>query len=367
MKYLFLNSVAGIGSTGRIAARQCRELHQQGHECVLAYGWEKGICDDIPTYHIGSRLDNCLHAAGTRLLGAHGFGSAAATRRFLRWVRDYDPDVIWLHNIHGYYLQVELLFRYLKNSGKQIFWTLHDCWSFTGHCPHFDDCEKWKTGCHHCPRFREYPVSFVDSSRSSYARKRDAFTGVPGLTLITPSQWLADLTRESFLKEYPVQVLPNTIDTSVFRPTPSDFRARYGLTGKRLLLGVSGSWSEKKGLGDLLALSRELPDFCRIVLVGLTPEQLAGMPETVLALPRTNSPAELAEIYSAADLFVNPTYEDTYPTVNLEARACGARVVCYDTGGCRETLGEADVLIPRGDREALAAAVIHLLEKGENQ
>ena len=366
MKYLFINSVAGIGSTGRIAAAQCRELMAQGHECLLAYGRDKANCDDVSTVRIGTPMDYRLHGLRTRLLDDHGFGSKAATRVFLERVRAFDPDVVWLHNIHGYYIHVGLLFDYLKKSGKKVIWTLHDCWSFTGHCAHFDyiGCEKWKTGCFACPQKKEYPAGMVlDASRSNYEKKRAAFTGIADMTLITPSRWLAELVKQSFLKEYPVEVVYNTVNTQVFRPTAGDFRRKHHLEGKKLLLGVAGVWGARKGLEDFIRLSERLDDRCRVVLVGLTPEQISAMPETVLALPKTNSPAELAEIYTAADLFVNPTYEDTFPTVNLEARACGARIISYDTGGCRETLGEGDVLVPRGDLDGLLAAIMQRIEE----
>ncbi len=364
MKYLLINSQAGLGSTGRLAAEASRRLMGEGHSCVLAYGWEKGNCEDIPCVKIGTKMDLYTHALKTRLLDGHGFGSYGATRKFLRWVREYDPDVVWLHNIHGYYLHMELLFAYLKETRKQVIWTLHDCWSFTGHCPHFEavGCERWKTGCGHCPQSRAYPVSwFWDGSRQNYQRKRRAFTGVPELTIITPSQWLAELVGESFLKDYPVQVVPNEIDTALFRPTPGDFRRRYGLENRKILLAVASAWTERKGLQDLLFLSRNLD--AAVVLVGHS----ENLPDTVLALPKIHDRRQLAEIYSAADLFVNPTYEDTYPTVNLEARACGCRVVSYDTGGCRETLGPGDVLVPRGDRMALLDALREALERGETE
>lgn len=360
MKYLFINSVAGIGSTGRIAAAQCRELMAQGHECRLAYGRDAANCDDIPTIRIGSPMDYRRHGIRTRLLDDHGFGSKAATLRFLRQVREYDPDVVWLHNIHGYYIHVGLLFDYIKETGKKVIWTLHDCWSFTGHCAHFDyiGCEKWKTGCHNCPQKGEYPASMLrDASCSNYVRKRAAFTGVEDLKLITPSKWLADLVKQSFLQEYPVEVVYNTINTEVFRPTPGDFRRQQGLEGKKILLGVAGVWGERKGLQDFVRLAEKLDDRYRVVLVGLTPEQIGAMPKSILALPKTNSPRELAEIYTAADLFINPTYEDTYPTVNLEARACGTRIISYNTGGCPETLGPGDILVPRGDLDALVEAI----------
>lgn len=360
MKYLFINSVAGFGSTGRIAAEKCRELMAQGHECVLAYGRQKANCDDLKTIRIGTSLDYKLHGVRTRLLDDHGFGSAGATRTFLKWVKEYDPDVIWLHNIHGYYIHIGLLFAYLRTSGKKIFWTLHDCWSFTGHCAYFDfvGCDRWKTGCHHCPQKKNYPAGMlVDNSRNNYKNKNKVFTGIPNLTLITPSRWLADLTRESFLREYPVEVVYNTINTNVFQPTVSDFRQKHGLEDKKIVLGVASVWEARKGLRDFVKLSQMLDDSWKIVLVGTNEQDRAQLPDSILALPRTNSPKELAEVYSAADVFVNPTYEDNYPTVNLEARACGTRVVSYDAGGSPETLGDGDISVPKGNVDALLVAV----------
>lgn len=360
MKYLFINSVAGFGSTGRIAAQQCRDLMAQGHQCTLAFGRDKANCDDIPTVRIGGDWDVRLHGLRNRLLDDQGFGSKAATRRFLDWMKEYDPDVIWLHNVHGYYLHIGLLFSYLKTCGKQIRWTLHDCWTFTGHCAYFDfaGCEKWKTGCHHCPQKHTYPQSLLrDNSRKNFQKKSSLFTGIPNLTLITPSQWLADLLQESYLREYPVEVVYNTINTEVFKPSPSNFREKHGLQDKKILLGVASIWEERKGLRDFVKLSQMLLPEYKIVLVGVTAQQEKALPQNILALPRTNSPRELAEIYTAADLFVNPTYEDNYPTVNLEARACGTRIICYDTGGCRETLGPGDTLVKKGDVEALLASI----------
>ena len=360
MKYLFINSVAGVGSTGRIVAQTCRKLQQQGHTCVIAYGREKANCEDLETVAIGASLDYKLHGVLNRITDRHGFYSRRATARFLNWVRTYDPDVIWLHNIHGYYLHIGLLFEYLKQSGKQVKWTLHDCWAFTGHCAYFDfaRCDRWKTGCHDCPQKKAYPTSLLrDGSKENYAKKKSLFTGVPNMTLITPSKWLADLAGIGFLGEYPIEVSCNTVNTEVFCPTEGDFRSRYGLEEKILLLGVAGVWDARKGLRDFLRLAQMLDDSYRIVLVGLSDKQLRDLPANVIGLKRTNNAKELAHLYTTADVFVNPTYEDNYPTVNLEARACGTRIVCYDTGGCPETIGEGDTLVPKGDVEALCACI----------
>lgn len=340
MKYLFINSVAGIGSTGRIVADKCRELQKQGNQCVIAFGRAAANCDDIETVQIGTKFDYQWHGVLTRLFDLHGFGSKRATRKFLQWVKEYEPDVIWLHNIHGYYINIELLFDYLKSCGKKIYWTLHDCWAFTGHCSHFTaaKCEQWRSHCSHCSQLRRYPKCYAISNvNRNFERKKASFTGVPNMKLIVPSHWLEGLVKQSFLQEYPVEVFYNTIDMNVFKPTPSNFRKRYGLPGKKIVLGVASVWDERKGLNDFIQLANMLDDGYVVVLVGLTDKQIKQLPKKILGIQRTNSAQELAAIYTAADVFVNPTYEDNYPTVNLEAQACGTPVITYDTGGCKET------------------------------
>ena len=359
MKYLFINSVAGYGSTGRIAAETCRELMKDGHECVLAFGRNKANCEDVPTVQIGTAWDYRLHGVRGRLLDDHGFGSKAATRRFLDWVREYDPDVIWLHNIHGYYIHIGLLFDYLRGCGKKIFWTLHDCWSFTGHCAYFDfaGCDKWKTGCHHCPQKNTYPQSLLlDNSRRNYERKKLLFTGIPDLTLTVPSHWLESRVKQSFLGEYPVQVDYNKIDRTVFKPTPGDFREKYGLEKKTILLGVASVWEERKGLKDFLALSSMLDDRYRIVLIGLSEEQRKNLPQNILGLPRTNSLEELAQAYTAADLFVNPSVEETFGMTAMEARCCGTEAIVYKDTACEEIVNQfGGIAVDRGAENLLAA------------
>ena len=369
MKYLFINSVAGFGSTGRIAAEKCRELMAQGHTCVLAYGRERANCDDIETWQIGSPLDFKIHGVMNRIFDNHGFGSRAATRAFLERVKQYDPDVIWLHNIHGYYINIELLFSYLKQSGKKIFWTLHDCWSFTGHCTHFDfvGCDRWKTGCHHCPQKGEYPASLLlDNSRSNYEKKKKLFTGIGNLTIITPSCWLADLVRQSFLGEYPVEVVYNRINRDIFKPTPGNFRQKHDLDGKKIILGVASVWSQRKGLGDFVALAAMVEESYRIVLVGLTPEQAKGLPENMLAIPRTNSMKELAEIYTAADVYVSPSVEESFGMTAMEALCCGTPAIVYRGTACEEIARQfGGIVVDRG-AEAIFRAIGEL-EKKEGQ
>ncbi len=366
MKYLFINSVAGFGSTGRIAAETCRELMAQGHTCVLAFGREKANCEDIPTVRIGSSLDCRLHGIRSRLMDDHGFGSKAATEKFLRWVREYDPDVIWLHNVHGYYIHIGLLFSYLKESGKKIFWTLHDCWSFTGHCAYFDfvRCDKWKTGCHHCPQKGSYPASLLrDNSQGNFDARKALFTAIPDMTLIVPSHWLEKRVKQSFLKDYPVNVVYNTINQDIFKPTPSDFRIKHNLEGKIILLGVASVWDQRKGLQDFIDLSRLLDDSYKIVLIGLSQAQIGSLPENVLGLPRTNSMEELAQAYTAADLFLSPSTEETFGMTAMEARSCGTEAIVYRDTACEEVVDKFGGIAVAWGAEHLYDAVMKLTKE----
>ena len=344
MRILLINAVCGTGSTGKICAELAEKFEKEGNEVKIAYGRDGFVPEKYQKYavRIGNDTDVKLHALKTRITDKHGLYSKKATKQFLKWAEEYSPDILWLHNIHGYYINYEMLFSWIKSRPQmQVKWTLHDCWSFTGHCPHFmvAKCDKWKSQCQKCPQTKRYPASYVfDNSRQNYIRKKAAFTGVKNMTVITPSKWLAELVKESYLKEYEVEVVYNTIDTSVFKPTESDFRTKNGLENKKIILGVASTWDKYKGLYDFYELRKLLDENYSIVLVGLNDTQLGELPGGIIGIKRTNSKEELAAIYTAADVFVNPTYEDTYPTVNLEAQACGTPVITYRTGGSPETL-----------------------------
>lgn len=340
MKILQINSVCGRGSTGRIVMQIHRELIKNAHQSYVAYGRSPAI-NSAEVIRIGTNFDVYTHVLLTRLFDLHGFGSKNATKKFLKKVEELNPDVIHLHNIHGYYINIDLLFDYLKEKQKPIVWTLHDCWSFTGHCAYFDyvNCYKWRFGCQDCPQKRSYPASYiVDGSKRNYEKKKQLFTGLKRMVIVTPSKWLASLVKESFLKDYPVEVIPNGIDTSVFKPTHGDFRKKYGLENKFIILSVANVWEERKGLKHFLELASMLKQDEVIVLVGLNKKQIKKLPRGIIGIERTNSARELAEIYTTADVFVNPTLEDNYPTVNLEAQACGTYVITFDSGGAKETL-----------------------------
>ena len=348
MKVLQINSVCGIRSTGRICTDIADVLTANGHECKIVYGRET-VPEKYKKYavRIGSNTDVKLHALESRLFDNSGFGSKKATNDFIKWVKEYDPDVIHLHNIHGYYINIEILFNYLKSCNKRIIWTLHDCWTFTGHCSYFTivKCEQWKAHCSYCVQKHCYPSSILaDHCKSNFERKRALFSGIKDMTLITPSKWLADLVSESFLKKYPVKVIHNGIDLSVFKPTESDLRKKYGLTDKKVILGVASVWDERKGLDDFIKLLDLLDRQYQIVLIGLSDRQLKKMPDNVIGIKRTDSVTELAQWYTTADVFLNLTYEDNYPTVNLEAQACGTPCITYRTGGSVESVPEENIV-----------------------
>lgn len=347
MKVLQINSVCGVGSTGRIATDIHKLLIEQRHESYIAYGRELASnCNN--TMKIGNKLDNYKHVAMTRILDKHGFGSKKATYEFVKNVKLLNPDIIHLHNIHGYYINIEILFDYLKEINKPVIWTLHDCWSFTGHCAYFDyvQCEKWKTGCNKCPERRNYPASILlDNSTYNYNNKKDIFNGVKDMTIVTPSIWLSKLVKDSFLKDYSVEVINNGVDMKIFKPTPSNFKKKFNIEDKFIILGVASVWSRRKGLDDFIKLSEIIDNNFVIVLVGLNSTQLKKIPQKIIGISKTNNTKELAEIYSTADIFFNPTYEDNYPTTNIESLACGTPVITYDSGGSSECINDKNGLI----------------------
>ena len=342
---------------------------QQGHESYIAFG-RGNRPSASKTIRIGNDWDFRLHALKTRLFDLHGFGSKKATKDFIKNVIGINPDIIHLHNIHGYYLNVEALFNYLKQANKPVVWTFHDCWPFTGHCSYFDgvNCFKWVTECHHCPNKKRYPASwFLDNSRNNYHRKKDLFTGVKNLTIITPSHWLAAHLKNSFLREYPVKVIHNGIDLEAFNPKQSaEIFEKYDLQQWPIVLGVASVWDKRKGLADFIRLREFLSENIQVVLVGLNNQQLNALPKGIKGIARTESIQELAALYSVASVFVNPTYVDNFPTTNIEALACGTPVVAYNTGGSPEAVDEhTGMVVEKGDIKGLAEAIHSIIEKGK--
>ncbi len=378
MKVAIINTVVGTGSVGRIACGTADEIMESGGEALLCRGRGEAV-PGYDNYRIGSDPDMALHGVLTRITDRHGLYSRGATRRLIRRLEGYDPDVIQLHNVHGYYVNYPLLFDWLRSCKKPIVWTLHDCWAFTGHCAHFEycECDKWcrDTGCFDCPEKNEYPASYMrDASQSNFKLKKEHFTGIPGLHLVTPSNWLKDAVSRSFLSDYPVKVINTGIDLDIFSPGAGEtagadqgkgaagIRERYGIGGKTLLLGVANPWRETKGMYDFASLydmlEKEHPGEYSVAMIGLRPSQMERLPEGIIKIVHTDSVRELAEWYSTADFYVNLTYGDTFPTTNIEAIACGTPVITYNAGGSGEIVTpETGAVVGKGDISAVVKAV----------
>lgn len=358
MKTVQINSVCQYGSTGKIAVDISRGLTEDGVENYIFYGvgdstYKKGI-------KFGSNLNVTSHQIKTRLLGKHGFYSKHATKELIEKLRGLRPDLIHLHNLHGHYLNVELLFEFLKEINKPVIWTLHDCWSFTGHCSHFDyiGCLKWKTHCFSCPQLREYPKSLIfDRSKESFFDKKRLFSSLENMTIVTPSKWLKGLVEESFLKHYPVVVINGGIELDIFKPIKSDFRQKHNIEDKFILLAVANYWTEKKGYHHILNLSNMIGEDEVIVIVGVSEEQRKDLPYNIIGITKTYSLENLVEIYSAADVCVNPTLEETLSLINIESLACATPVITFNTGGSPETIDEeTGIVVKRDDLMAMVDA-----------
>lgn len=317
---------------------------------------------------IGNVIDKSIHLMLGRITGYHGCYSNIATEKFIKKVRKLNPEIIHLHNIHGDFLNYRLLFNYIKQHNVRVIWTLHDCWSFTGRCPHFvmSQCDKWKTGCGNCPYPKNsYPKVLVDKTAKMWELKKKWFTSVEDMTIVTPSQWLAKLVKESFFNDYPVKVINNGIDLSVFKPTESDFRQKYGLVNKYILLGVADNWGARKGLDVFVELSKRLDSAkYQIVLVGTNDSVDKQLPDNIISIHRTQNQKELADIYTATDLFVNPTREEVLGLVNIEALACGTPVITFDSGGSPECIDETcGSVVECDDINTMESEIIRIAEK----
>jgi len=368
LKVLQINTVCGKGSTGRIAVNINEHLIKNGHQGIVAYG--VGSSDYRHSYKIGGCINYYYHNIMSRIFGHEGFYSIIATKRFLKWIDRYNPDIIHLHNIHGHYINAKLLFRYLKANKFPIIWTLHDCWPFTGKCTHFDmaGCNKWQNACCSCPQLKEYPASIFDSSKKDYIAKKDLFSNID-INFVSPSKWLKGLLKQSYLKDNYAEVINNGIDTSIFKNTKlenSDLKAR--LKDKFVVLGVASPWSARKGYNDFIKIANKLEskDEIIIVMVGPNDAQADAAPSNVIAVKITNNTEELAQIYSRADIFVNTTYEDNYPTVNLEAMACGTYVITYKTGGSPEAvlMHNSGCVVGTGDYNKIAELIEEFARNG---
>lgn len=357
MPILFqINATANWGSTGRIAEQIGQKAIERGWDSYIAYS-RYANKSTSKLIRVGNNLTTYFHALLARLFDIAGLGSYLSTKTLLRKIRRIKPDIIHIHNIHGYVLNYKHLFKFLKGSDINVVWTFHDCWAFTGHCAHFvtANCTKWKKMCHSCALKKTYPASFfLDRSEQNFRLKKQYFVSCNKLTIIPASFWLADFVRESFLNEKRIEVIHNGVDLSVFRPTNKESR-KHGLF---TVLAVSNVWNREKGLYDILQLRQALSSEYKIIVVGVTSEQQKLFPDGIISLQRTQNVKDLVDLYSSADVFINPTYADTFPTVNLESLACGTPVITYRTGGSPEAIDEnTGIVVEQGDINGMVKAI----------
>jgi len=372
IKLLQIVVEGNTGSTGTIA--------EAIGGMALSYGWESYIAhgryprkSTSKIIRIGTDLDVYLHGIETRLFDRHGLGSRRATKKLVDQISEINPDIIHLHHLHGYYINIDIVFKYLHKANKPVVWTFHDCWAFTGHCCYFDyiGCEKWKTECNHCPQKNEYPSSLiVDSSRKNFYLKKELFTAVPDLTVVTVSEWLERLVRCSFFSKNNTIPIHNGIDLSMFKPNENSehIKAMYNIKNKYLLLGVASPWGRRKGLSDFIKLSKCLKHDEVVILVGLNKAEIKKLPNNIVGLLKTENKQQLVDLYSAADVFVNPTLEDNFPTTNIEALACGTPVITYNTGGSPEAItNDTGIVVEKGSITGLLKAIEKVRAGEKNQ
>ena len=368
MKLVQINPVLRRStSTGRIMEEIGDLMMTNGWECYAAYskGRDGLISTRMNPIPVGNFLSTIIHGLNTRFFDRHGLASYMATKIFINKLKEIQPDIVHIHNIHGYFLNYKLLFEYLSKNNVKVVWTVHDCWLYTGHCYYYSaaGCYKWKTGCGNCPQRMRFPKSLMfDRSAQNYIDKKRAFTSMPhdNMVIVPVSQWMRDEMRESYLKDYPFRVIHNGIDTDIFSPQPvEEVKKKYGIAGyDKIILGLASLWFREKGLYDFIEMSKMLRPDEKIVMVGVDDKTRRLLPDNILTIRRTDNVQELAALYSAATAFVNPTWQDNYPTVNLEAQACGTPVVTYRTGGSPESLLPATGrIVEQGDVSGLLAAV----------
>lgn len=352
MKILQINSNVGIGSTGRIVEGiGLKILEQKGWKSIVAFGRE-GSKSKSEILKIGNVWDVYCHVVLTRLTDRNGIYSTRSTKKLLKKVIQFAPDIIHLHNVHAYYINYKLLFDFLNEYEIPVVWTFHDCWPFTGHCVYFDSvgCNKWESECFSCPQSNTYPKSFYDNSRSNYQLKKQLYSNSKNLTIVTVSDWLSENVKRSFLSKHRIETIYNGVDIHAFNPIKSSELESIG-NNQFVILGVASPWTERKGLVDFISLRSRL---CRnsflLILIGLNSQQIRALPKGILGVKKTNSTQELADYYSRADVYLNMTYEDNFPTTNIEALACGTPVITYSTGGSPEAVCDlTGFVVPKGD------------------
>lgn len=369
MKTILEINTTNYASTGNIALNIAKEARNSGFKVYTAcknakeslkYQYEDQI-------YIGNRYDRLISQELAYITGLRGYFNILGTRSFLKKVDEIKPDLIHLHVLHDTFINLNMLFKYINKHNIPVVWTFHDCWNLTGQCPAFEmiGCNKWKTGCHNCPQIHVEPKSlFLDTTRHIWNKQRKLFTSPKNMTIVSPSLWLKEQIDNSFFNKCKTVVINNGINLDIFKPQDSDFRTKYNLENKKLILGVANIWEARKGLDTFMWLNDKLPEDYAIILVGTNDEIDKVLPKNIISIHRTYNQQELIDIYSAVDVFVNPTREDNFPTVNIEAIACGTPVITFNTGGSPEIIDETcGITVEKNNNEELLKSIIYVCDK----
>ena len=369
MKVIQINCVSMHGSTGRLVTQISNYLTSKGVESLIAHGVPGN--KNPNEYLINSALDAHLHSFISRKFCRQGLASSWPTYRLIQYIKKYDPDIIHLHNLHGHYLNYKILFRYLQTSRAKVVWTFHDCWAMTGKCAHFSKigCDLWASeeGCHDCRQLSTYPDSTRDRSAKNYAEKKKLFSSIPNMTIVTVSEWLKSISKRSFLKSIPAICIHNGIDTGIFYPRKSNILKKYGISGKRVVLGVSNIWNGQKGEEQFVQLAQILPSDYVILLVGRNSDQVAAQSNRMFGIGQTESQEELAELYSAADVFISMSVEESFSLVPIEAMACGTPIIVFNSTGLPEAVKEGcGFVVAPGDVPAMGDCILRIANSNED-
>lgn len=366
---LYINVASNKCSTGKIVENTGVLAQKNNWICYVAHGYRYEGESSLNSIKVTNKNSEYIHAVISMLFDMHGLSSVSCTRKLVKQIAAIKPDVIHLHVLHGYFINYKVLFKYLKDANIPIIWTFHDCWAFTGHCTYFDavGCNKWEDRCYKCPNKKEYPKSlFLDRSEYNFQLKKKLFSSIKDMTIVAVSDWLANLVMKSFLSKYPIRTIHNGIDLNVFIPTPSNIRSKYNIENKFVVLGVANGFEKRKGLDDFVSLLEKLDESYQLILIGVDKAIQSKLPTSILMLEKTNNQSELVEYYSTADVYVNPTHEDNFPTTNIESLACGTPVITYSTGGCSEAIDQnTGIVVNKGDIDGLYSAIREIKKKGK--
>jgi len=364
MKVMQVNAV-NYGSTGNIMNSIHDELILRGNSSMYTHGFTWTRKKSANVFITSGIMSKSFHKIISTITGAIGFFSIVPTLITINKIKAFNPDIIHLHNIHGWYINFPILFKYLERRNKPLIWTFHDCWAFTGHCAHFEmvNCKKWQNECYNCPVYKQYPKSIFDNSKFMFKYKSKVFPILPKLTIITPSKWLKQQVEKSFFKDKPIKVIYNGVNPQVFFPRESEFRNSHNLMDKKIILGVSLGWTNKKGLDIFIKLAKLLDESYKIVLVGTDKKTDKILPKNIISINKTSNQEELSEIYSTSDVFVNPTREEVFGLVNVEALSCGLPVITFNTGGSPETIDfKSGIVVEKNDIVDLVTKIKYVCE-----